>query len=151
MEAGPQESDVQHCCSEGLMQPLGTECGEPDGEALVKVVQRARNTDEDAWDDPNLELHECSTDDNRSRVCGSSSPVMVTPSASMRSLENKISNRAAAGPTQSVPDVLPATTMTNERIGARGHASTSRTQKVDGRSSPRGESRRKQKTVSKIL
>ena len=155
MEAGPQESDVWHCCSKGAMQlwiglqPLGAGCSEPDSEAPVEVVPRARNTDEYAWVNPNHELHECSTDDNRSRVCGSSSPAMVTPPASMRSLENKISNRAAAGPTQSVPDVLPATTMTSERMGAMGHASTSRTQKVDGRSSPRGESRRKQKTVSK--
>ena len=85
MEAGPQESNVQHCCPEGLMQlwiglrPLGAGCSELDSEAPVEVVQRARNTDEDAWDDPNHELHECGTDDNRSRVCGSSSPIMVTP------------------------------------------------------------------------
>ena len=155
MEAGLQPPNVQHCCPGGLtqlwigLQPLGTGCSEPDGEAPVEVVQRARNTDRDAWDHPDHELHECSTDDNRSRACGSSSPTMVTPSASMRSFENKISNRAPAGPTQSVPDALPATTMTNERLGAMGHASTSRTQKVDGRSSPRGGSRRKRETVSK--
>ena len=57
----------------------------------------------------------------------------------------KIYKEVAAEPTQSVPDVLPATTMTSERMGAMGHASTSRTQKVDGRSSPRGESRENRK------